>query len=375
MRFRIGSGTRVVEVHFGKPSRIDSWSTRAAAWAQVLTLIVVVVGYFYTVVPAFQKERLSEEVSRLEIEREKSASDISAINANVVQMRLVLDGMRKSRDQLKTENTTLQTQQKILLASASDADNQRLEATRRVALEERKLKETNNAYLNAIRDSFALDFQMSLFPLLDHGVDFSEGKSQKSLASEIDSEVGDPLGKLAAIIDGISSRNAKSTQNDSVSAQAFRQVLSEFQKHFRERKSNIIIAQVDANLWASTYLDQMAKAKAGEPQCVSAYWEGLAKSKKWTESQLKQLRQDKAYSPKQGAIFQRYCNIMAEYAISTSFRKAWGDYSQEFIQRFSSIPDAIMNDVHMKPFPDNLVYPPKFQGGWMPEKEAVQFQE
>lgn len=373
-RFRIGSGTKTIEVHFDEPKRVDSWSTRAAAWAQVLTLLVVVVGYFYTVVPAFQKERLSEEVAKLQIEREKFASEISAMNERVAQTQLVLDGMRQSRDQLKTENVALQMQQQKLLASVSAADKQRFEATRRLGSEKQKLKETNGLYLDAVRDRFVQNFEMALFPALDHDVDFAKATDQASLVREIKEEVGDPLGHLTKIVDGFSSQDTKAAQDNSGSARALRQVLSEFRRYFAERKSNIVIESVDANLWASSYFDQMSKAKAGEGQCVNAYWYGLAKSKKWDQSQLKQVRQTVAFGSEQEALFQRYCKIMAGYEVSTSFRSAWSKYKQEFIQRLFSAPKSIMNDIPMKPFPINLLYPPKFQGVWVPKDEDLKFQ-
>lgn len=55
-RFPLRSGEKIIEIQLqGSSTGIDIWSGRAAAWAQVLTLVVVVVGYFYTVVPAFQR--------------------------------------------------------------------------------------------------------------------------------------------------------------------------------------------------------------------------------------------------------------------------------------------------------------------------------
>jgi len=370
------SGTKIIEIQLEKPSPgIDLWSNRAASWAQVLTFFVVVVGYFYTVVPAFQKERLSEEVARLEIERERSITNIDHIKASASRMQLVLDNMKASRDRLQTENSNLLARQRALMASASEADGQRREANRRLAVEKKRLKETNDVYLKAVKDRFALDFQMSLFPILDNGIDFSKAKSQQELASRIRDGFSDPIGKIDKIIDDMSEGDAGSGQVDSVASMAFKRVSDEFQASYKGRKKNVVIAPINGDLWAAAYFDQLAKAKAGELQCVNAYWTGLAKAKKWTKAQLNQLQHDAAYGPKQSLVFQRTCSVMAEYSILSSFMKAWGDYMQEYVRRLSSVPQAVMDDVPMKPFPSNLVQPPKFQGPWAPSKDDLQFQE
>ena len=33
------------------PTKVDIWSTRLAAWAQIVTVFVVIFGYFYTCTP------------------------------------------------------------------------------------------------------------------------------------------------------------------------------------------------------------------------------------------------------------------------------------------------------------------------------------
>lgn len=55
-------------------SRVDkalSYTAVIANLSQVLMLIVVVVGYIFTVRPVFQKEVVSEDLARLQIEQRK----------------------------------------------------------------------------------------------------------------------------------------------------------------------------------------------------------------------------------------------------------------------------------------------------------------
>lgn len=373
-RFQVGSGTKTIEVHIDKSDRIDSWSSRAASWAQVLTLIMVVVGYFYTVVPAFQKERLSEEVARLEMERDKSSSDIKANDARIVGMRRILDQMKLSKDQLQAENASLLGQQKSLLASAALADHQRLEANRLLAIEKQRLGQTNDLYINAVRDRYLEDYEMSLFALVsDPAVSFSGDKSEKDLVGTITKSTGNTFGRLGDLVESLSSKYTDT--DDSGEARAYKKVSAEFRSQFLTRKSNIIISEIDADLWASAFIDRLSKARAGESKCADAYWDGLAESRKWTRSQLDQVRHDASYGPKQDQAFQRTCSVMANYSIERSFSDAWHEYYKEYVRRLSSVPQAITKDTPMEAFPDQLLQPPEFTHAWLPKKEDLRFTE
>src|SRR5882724_1322295 len=47
---------------------VDKWSTRAASWSQVGTLLLLSVGYFLTVRPVFQYQLLQEQNAKLELQ-------------------------------------------------------------------------------------------------------------------------------------------------------------------------------------------------------------------------------------------------------------------------------------------------------------------
>jgi len=60
-----------------RPSGVDVWSTRLAAWAQVITVFVVIFVYFYTVRPAFQLQLLQEQTAQLQLEGEAAKRKMS----------------------------------------------------------------------------------------------------------------------------------------------------------------------------------------------------------------------------------------------------------------------------------------------------------
>lgn len=71
-------------------SRFDAWSNRAAAGAQVIAVIFVIFGYFDTVRPVYQKERLEEQVAKLEVDRQNLLDNNKNVLQNVFAKRVAL---------------------------------------------------------------------------------------------------------------------------------------------------------------------------------------------------------------------------------------------------------------------------------------------
>lgn len=67
----------------GSSSGFGKYSAIIANLSQVLMLIVVVWGYLYTVLPVFQKEKLTEDLARLEIEKSSWEQEIDSYARNI----------------------------------------------------------------------------------------------------------------------------------------------------------------------------------------------------------------------------------------------------------------------------------------------------
>src|SRR5258706_1354759 len=86
-------------------STVDIWSARLAAWAQVITVGVVIFGYFYTVKPAFQLQLLQEQTAQLQLDEQaaqrkldttlgkqiKAETDLANVNGELVALAKRLD--------------------------------------------------------------------------------------------------------------------------------------------------------------------------------------------------------------------------------------------------------------------------------------------
>lgn len=68
LKHRKGVARPVGTLASPSPSGLDKWLSRLASASQPLLLLLATFGYFYTVVPIYQKEMLSEQIAAKEIE-------------------------------------------------------------------------------------------------------------------------------------------------------------------------------------------------------------------------------------------------------------------------------------------------------------------
>src|SRR5262249_14721184 len=102
-------------------SPVDKWSSRASSWAQVITLFIVVFGYFYTVRPAFQNQLLQEQSAKLQLQ----------IDAQELELKRITEQRADAARRLNAVNSNLEqaTKQKIFLEQALRlARNREMEA-------------------------------------------------------------------------------------------------------------------------------------------------------------------------------------------------------------------------------------------------------
>ena len=109
--------------------KVDLWSTRLASWSQVVMVMVVVWGYFYTVKPVFQNQLLGEKAAKLELDNDVAKTRLAdtlkkRADAFAQLASLNVQLARASQDQasLKAEYDSMVAQVGIARESASKAE-------------------------------------------------------------------------------------------------------------------------------------------------------------------------------------------------------------------------------------------------------------
>ncbi|WP_068871150.1 hypothetical protein [Edwardsiella tarda] len=96
-------------------SKIDVWSTRIANFSQLGVLTLAVFGYFYTVLPVYQKSLLDEEIAKKTLELESKDKKINEFNQILKDRALELKALSEQVDVAKKDadvaKTSLRTMQ------------------------------------------------------------------------------------------------------------------------------------------------------------------------------------------------------------------------------------------------------------------------
>lgn len=142
-----------------RPNQFDLWLTRAASASQPLVLALAGFGYFYTVLPVYQKEVLSEQIAAKELELAKLQRQIDSTGPTIARLQLEASGLQKKiltlterSQEAAALNRSLQNRQLVLANMNSGLTSQ--VASKSAAIE--SAEQTARAVaLRAYHDSFS----------------------------------------------------------------------------------------------------------------------------------------------------------------------------------------------------------------------------
>ncbi|MGX9278322.1 hypothetical protein ACWXWL_11395 [Pantoea ananatis] len=84
-------------------SNIDIWSSRIANFSQIGVLALAAFGYFYTVLPVYQKSLLDEEIAKKTLELEKKDKKINEINQMLANRSSELKKLTEDAEKAKAD--------------------------------------------------------------------------------------------------------------------------------------------------------------------------------------------------------------------------------------------------------------------------------
>jgi DNA repair exonuclease SbcCD ATPase subunit len=134
-------------------SRLEIWSANAAAWSQVLMLLVVIFGYLYTVVPVIQHEALQEKAAKLEIDNAEANNRL--INTSKKQKEL-----ERRTEQLEADNKIARSELEKILDARSALIANLSAADSKLAIARAKLNEAGHRLSTAVAQREELQLQL-----------------------------------------------------------------------------------------------------------------------------------------------------------------------------------------------------------------------
>lgn len=98
--------------------RVDSWFHRAGQVSQVLLLLLGVFGYFYTVLPVYQKSLLDEEIAKKTLELNQKTTSVGELSQEIASKTASL---REAEGGLRAARSGQHVAQSLAAAAQKDA--------------------------------------------------------------------------------------------------------------------------------------------------------------------------------------------------------------------------------------------------------------
>lgn len=349
------------------PSRIDVWSLRLSAWAQVVTLVVVIFGYLYTVIPVVQKERLEEEVATLERTKDSLAKARISLERDVVTAKDQMVSLSANANELRAENRQME-----------DSRTELQQVNRKLAIERasvgRKL-EAVSVDLAGARQQFS-EASQKLFideisePIGFLGLQGAEGfPSDTTDADAIERRLAkglpEPTARLGAFLAGLRSPAQRSKMNipgpDGPVIHA--QLVDDFERRVELIRPQLALPRPDTRKRGAEFVRQLRLEMDAVPTCLDVSTDKFVKEQKWSEAEVAKWRGTASWNTER-RLLNVTCETMPLYDVRKRFAKAWWGLIGAYIDVFSAIVPAAYGHQSLPRVDPALIDPPSYPGPW-----------
>ncbi|MFA1261854.1 MULTISPECIES: hypothetical protein [Xanthomonas] len=304
---------------------LDRWGGRAANWSQLLTLLLLGFGYFYTVRPVYQKDLLEEQSAKLQMEKEKLERQNALAFAKAKTMQESLSELQMRRETLQQQNSDLQMQQSSLsrevgkLRQSSRLLDQQLatlngqNANQREQLLEGHKTLLKNSLLywasGVLADRDILPFSGGN-ETIDRWVNKVPLQPAQVVLGVIDKEIADQ-----------SYFGLPAPQDIS------KQVVEEFRQGVLTHKDGLMCPNVDRRAWKQSWLRTRQRYLSQLSECVDAGMASAYQDQGFNLTQIPVLRKTASWK-RQAEILAISCRIVAERESAELFDRAWRNIEQ-----------------------------------------------
>lgn len=140
---------------------MDLWLSRAASFSQPALLALAVFGYFYTVIPIYQKEVLSEQIAAKEIEAKQRQQEIDAQKIATAQLADSISSLKGTLRELERERTLIKNE----LAIAEERLVQQLQAVDQLRKDRTRLESRIRVSEGEMRRSGSVNLAITAFTM------------------------------------------------------------------------------------------------------------------------------------------------------------------------------------------------------------------
>lgn len=306
-----------------QPDKIsESLGQRLAHWSQVAMLVLVAFGYFYTVRPVYQKERLEEEVAELQDASATAIGQAELAKLQVAKLDESVKRLSERERELLNSRALLTEESRLLRLRLSDmsVEANRLKSSlddlrKTAVIQEESIKAAHSAILN---DRLNLAFGIRMLQLDMEVSEYFEDKDN-ALDEWASLPHLSPFMEAVAIVDReISSGNLfELPEPHEVSLK----LVEDFRSKLIASESRFECPQINKSAWRDSWIRSRAEYRQTIPACVRMHVDRIVHEEGWTDRQLSSwLNGEQGRRYEESA--QHSCGVMAGHELRMAFSKA-----------------------------------------------------
>lgn len=353
----------------GISSRLEktlSYTGVIANVSQVLMLVVVVFGYVYTVRPVFQKELVSEDLARLQIEQRKLQQQMDK------QTESLAAGEARNKE-LADQRSAIEGQIATLNQKVVDAEKSTQDATRRAGKAVAEAKTAESALSMLQTQHYGLKLQSLLGDLAlpssvvqilnrsgsTYTLKVFEEEETSSIAQKLKSLELQP-GDLAKTT--LSQLQAEATSQAQAPSAALDVLLARnYQEGLAKHAEDLTCPTPAYADWQSAFQSAMQASEGNIQNCVSEYWAERTTQEGWTPSYVRSLQKSDFWT-EQERSYRASCKVSYSYTVQSAFHHAWDKADEPCDERRMFVNHIVMGaPIKSKLKPMTVAAPPSTQ--------------
>lgn len=288
-------------------------------------LLVVAGGYWFTVRPVFQLQRLSEDHAKLQLERNRWQDQVADLRAEVSQSKAELAGLIQEKQKLQGSIAELSNQYELAQQELAESHKERIQAEKSLAninqalketestlYEQRKLELTGEGKLpKAVGD--ALRNVGNIFDI------FSPDRAD-SIAEALRSEFVQPIDIAVKKVQEYERDLPELSKNTSNKVE--KRILDNLRSGLAQHESALTCPTPDFLKWQESFQSALTNAESKIENCAKGHERNRIADAGWSEGQFKVIQDSDEWS-KQLRYYERVCRIHVHFIITQAFINAW----------------------------------------------------
>lgn len=373
VRFLEKQGSSANVTQPGKPtgssSRLEkslSCTGIVANVSQVLMLVVVVYGYIYTVRPVFQKELVSEDLARLQIEQRKLQQQMDK------QTETLAAGEERNKE-LADQRSAIEAQVATLNQKVVDTEKSALDATRRAGKAIAEAKTAESALSALQTQHYGLKLQSLLGDLAlpssvvqilnrsrsTYTLKVFEEAEANSIAQKLKSLELQPVDLAKTMLSQLKAEATKQARAPSAAVDAL--LARNYQEGLAKHADELICPTPAYADWQSAFQSAMQASEGNIQNCVSEYWAERTTQENWTPSAVRSLQKSDFWK-EQERFYRVSCEVSYSYILNTAFQDAWEKADEPCDERRMLVNEIVMGaPIESKLKPMTVTAPPTTQ--------------